>query len=559
MATTYLAPGVYVEEVPSAQQPIAGVGTNTVGFIGIVPDQIQIPVPNEDYDEYLAQTIFLGEGTTPEQKLAFDNANKHLDALIMAAEAKAAEKTPQPDRVAKLQDDRKKAQDALKEREDQLKKPKTEAPAGDVTPGGQPVKPKKPTDAELTALLEADPERSALKVTLTQLDAELANARAESKIEKSDYLLPYRLKSVAITVPFFDTKLCTNFTEYTDRFGTYSAGHEGHRRLTHAVAGFFKNGGTRCFVSRINDEADLPKALQKFESIDEVALIAAPGLTGTNNWGLLVTHCNNMDDRFAILDCNEAVHEDAKPDELDVTLLNYSEPKSRFMPERAKNAAFYFPYIEVVDPAKQLMDRDPTQKVWINNRGKLFVPPSGHVAGVYARVDEQRGVHKSPANEQVMGATNVRYYVGKRHQELLNPQGVNCIRNINGSITVYGGRTVGGDRNSEWKYVNVRRVMLFLKESIDEGTQWVVFEPNDRALWAKIVLNVGNFLTRVWRSGALFGSTPQEAFYVKCDDETNPAEVRDVGQVVTEIGVAIVRPAEFVIFRVTQWAGPTKS
>ena len=137
----------------------------------------------------------------------------------------------------------------------------------------------------------------------------------------------------------------------------------------------------------------------------------------------------------------------------------------------------------------------------------------------------------------------------------LNPQGVNCIRNINGNITVYGGRTVGGDRNGEWKYVNVRRVILFLKESIDEGTQWVVFEPNDPALWAKIRLNVGAFLTRVWRSGALFGSTPQEAFYVKCDDETNPPEVRDVGQVVVEVGVAIVRPAEFVIFRVTQWAG----
>ena len=152
--------------------------------------------------------------------------------------------------------------------------------------------------------------------------------------------------------------------------------------------------------------------------------------------------------------------EDPQSDEFDVKLLNYSEKPSDFMPDRNKNAAFYFPYIEVVDPAKQLMDRDPKRDVWINNRGKLFVPPSGHVAGVYARVDEQRGVHKAPANESLMGATNVRYFVGKRHQELLNPQGVNCIRNINGAITVYGGRTVGGDRNTEWKYVNVRRVMF---------------------------------------------------------------------------------------------------
>jgi hypothetical protein len=177
------------------------------------------------------------------------------------------------------------------------------------------------------------------------------------------------------------------------------------------------------------------------------------------------------------------------------------------------------------------------------------------MAGIYARVDEQRGVHKAPANEAVLGALNVKYYVGKPKQELLNPQGVNVIRNMNGNITVWGARTIGGDRNGEWKYVNVRRFFLFLAESIDEGTQWVVFEPNDQALWGKIRRNVGAFLTNVWRSGALFGSTPEEAFYVKCDEELNPPEVRDVGQVITEIGVAIVRPAEFVIFRITQSTG----
>jgi phage tail sheath protein FI len=130
-----------------------------------------------------------------------------------------------------------------------------------------------------------------------------------------------------------------------------------------------------------------------------------------------------------------------------------------------------------------------------------------------------------------------KYYISKPKQELLNPQGVNCIRNMNGNITVWGARTVGGDKNSEWKYINVRRFFLFLRESIDEGTQWVVFEPNDPALWGKIRRNVSAFLTNVWRSGALFGLTPEEAFYVKCDAETNPPEVRDLGMVVTEIGV----------------------
>jgi phage tail sheath protein FI len=178
------------------------------------------------------------------------------------------------------------------------------------------------------------------------------------------------------------------------------------------------------------------------------------------------------------------------------------------------------------------------------------------MAGIYARVDRERGVHKAPANEVVRGALDVEFQISKAIQDGLNPHGVNCIRFMNNNITVWGARTVGGDQNTDLKYINVRRLLLFLRESIDEGTQWVVFEPNDHSLWAKIVRNVTAFLTTVWRDGALFGSTPQEAFYVKCDEETNPVELRDLGQVITEIGVSIVKPAEFVIFRISQWAGP---
>jgi hypothetical protein len=133
---------------------------------------------------------------------------------------------------------------------------------------------------------------------------------------------------------------------------------------------------------------------------------------------------------------------------------------------------------------------------------------------------------------------------------------VNVIRDLNGNIRVWGARTIGGDANGEWRYVNVRRLFLFLRESIDEGTQWTVFEPNTPALWAKIRLNVSAFLRNVWADGALFGDTPEQAFYVRCDAQTNPPEVRDAGRVVTEIGVAVVKPAEFVIFRISQWAGP---
>ena len=143
-------------------------------------------------------------------------------------------------------------------------------------------------------------------------------------------------------------------------------------------------------------------------------------------------------------------------------------------------------------------------------------------------------------------------------QDGLNPQGVNVIRDMNGNIRVWGARTIGGDANADLKYISVRRTLLFLRESIDEGTQWVVFEPNTPALWQKISRNVTAFLLNVWRAGALFGNTAAEAFYVKCDAETNPPELRELGQVVTEIGVAIVRPAEFVIFRISQWTAPSK-
>ena len=173
-------------------------------------------------------------------------------------------------------------------------------------------------------------------------------------------------------------------------------------------------------------------------------------------------------------------------------------------------------------------------------------------------MNSARGVHKAPANEVIRGALGVETPVSKAGQAGLNPEDINVIRKFDGNITVWGAHTLAGKEIADWRYINVRRLFLFLRESIDEGTQWVVFEPNDASLWAKITRNVTAFLTNVWRAGALFGSTPQQAFYVKCDAETNPPDVRDLGQVVTEIGVAVVKPAEFVIFRITQWAGPGK-
>jgi hypothetical protein len=618
--STYLAPGVYVEEIPSARQPIAGVGTNTVGFIGLVPRIIHIPVPNDEYDPVLAQHILdfkqltaggratggraaaaqrqslqtsLGstqlalrqaeeavqnltpirdtarttagqtetdlEGATEENRAALERAHRRAAAALTHAERELNAATER--------------RDILTAEQQELERLLTvgggapPAPVGGgapPAPGGDAVAPAPGGDAAPTTNVEAE------------------DTYADTPPEDGSPLLnpssfrPYYLEPFTVQVEEFDTKLCTNFSEYTTRFGDFSAFKDtpenpgddpskwkfkplypGHHDLTNAVKGFFDNGGTRCFVARITNIAHLDRVLDQFASIDDVAILAAPGLPKMDQvWEPLETYCEHDSHQnvFAILDL-PAVVNNGRDNDLDIEKLTYDAPDP-LIPRRSTHAACYFPFIEVVDPAKLLQDSDPARQVAARYRGRAYVAPSGHVAGIYARTDEERGVHKAPANATVRGAVEVKYYISRPKQELLNPQGVNAIRLLNGDVTVWGARTIGGDRNAEWKYVSVRRFAGFLEESIERGTQWVVFEPNDPNLWSRIILNITAFLTILWHNGALFGLTAQEAFYVKCDEELNPPEVRDLGMVITEIGVAIVRPAEFVIFRITQSTGP---
>jgi uncharacterized protein len=362
-----------------------------------------------------------------------------------------------------------------------------------------------------------------------------------------------------------EPKLITNWTQFTKQFGdligdsseaAVSGGTPaidiGHRNLAHAVYGFFNNGGSRCFVTRISDPNYLDAALAALAAIDEVALVAAPGMIDDATRNSLVIHCDATKDRFAIFDGPQSVDDLTKLTKTAAegggTTAEGAGTAAGLAPTNTDLAAWYFPWVKVFDPAAKLLAPD--------GDGSINVPPSGHIAGVYARVDVNRGVFKAPANEPIMGVLGVSQPISKPEQDGLNLQGVNCIRALNGNIFVWGARTVGGDANADLKYINVRRTLLFLRESIDEGMQWAVFEPNTPGLWQKITRNITAFLTNVWRSGALFGDTAQEAFYVKCDAENNPPELRELGQVVTEIGVAIARPAEFVIFRLSQFTGP---
>lgn len=243
----------------------------------------------------------------------------------------------------------------------------------------------------------------------------------------------------------------------------------------------------------------------------------------------MVSHCERLKYRFAVLDTPPGLNAQQARE-----WRNYVNFDTSY-------AALYYPWIEIAD----LSGSGSTSKL---------VPPSGHMVGIYNRTDADRGVHKAPANEVVLGAINIELNLSRGEQDTLNPIGVNCIRAFPGrGIRVWGGRTLSS--NGAWRYINVRRLFIMVEASMDAGLQWVVFEPNDSTLWAKVRRDVTAFLRNVWRGGALFGTTPDQAFYVKCDEELNPSEVRDLGQLIIEVGLAPVKPAEFVIFRISQWAG----
>ncbi|HEY0078512.1 MAG TPA: phage tail sheath C-terminal domain-containing protein [Pyrinomonadaceae bacterium] len=276
------------------------------------------------------------------------------------------------------------------------------------------------------------------------------------------------------------------------------------------------------------------RGIKALEDIDQISIIAAPGQTSQVVQGALIEQCERLKDRFAILDPRPKAGNVA-PDMNDI--------QSQRSLYDTKYAAIYYPRIMVSDPLSQT---------------DMPVPPSGHVAGIYARTDIERGVHKAPANEVIRGITGLELKLNKEEQDILNPSPVNInvlrdFRSTGRGLRVWGARCITSD--PDWKYVNVRRLFIFIEESIDEGTQWVVFEPNDEPLWERVRRTVTAFLTNVWRDGALQGKTPEEAFFVKCDRTTMTQADIDNGRLIVLVGIAPVRPAEFVIFRIGQWVG----
>ena len=319
------------------------------------------------------------------------------------------------------------------------------------------------------------------------------------------------------------------------------------------VNGFYDNGGSKSYVylmgvqdldvSIRENQAD-KLGLYAFDDCDDMAIHVAPGLS-FNQQREMLEHCETRKDRFAILDGPIVSMGDM---EIPASDKGYG--------------AIYVPWLKVTKPSWYAGGQDINikgplrRKVIKADKTELYVPPSGHIAGVYARTDSDRGVHKAPANELVMGITGLSQKINAIEQGQYNDRGINVIRIFKDrGIRVWGARTLATKSDPSWKYVNVRRLFIMIEQSIMQGMQWAVFEPNDHTLWAKLTRDTKAYLMRVWRSGALFGKNAEDAFYVKCDDETNPRYLIDAGQVNIQVGICPVKPAEFVVFAIGQWDG----
>jgi len=506
MALTYLSPGVYVEEIERGTKPIQAVGTSTAAFIGITSEASRKAI-NAATGERIVVEPRLGKATLVSNWTQFVEVfgdftpGAYLPDAVYGYFANGGGACF----VTSLR--------ALKEGGADLK-------AAEVT---VPAKAKGNSFTVRAKL--AGPSGNDLPVEIKAAGEDAFNLTigGESKtglsMKKGENYVGDAVFDKAVIV----------------EIGSGSAmPEEGSYRLS---GGGMPALTAKDFIGDVNQRT----GLGGLEALDQVRLIICPdimaGYDGSDDakkrvkmiQEAMIAHCERMRYRFAVLDTPPGLNAQQV-----IEWRNYTNFDSSY-------AALYYPWIEIADLSG-------------SGRTTKMVPPSGHMVGIYNRVDADRGVHKAPANEVILGAINLEIHLSKGEQDLLNPMGINCIRTFPGrGIRIWGARTMSSD--GAWRYINVRRLFIMVEASLDAGMQWVVFEPNDRTLWAKVRRDANSFLKTIWLGGALFGNTPEEAFYVKCDDELNPPEIRDLGQLIIEVGLAPVKPAEFVIFRITQWAG----
>ncbi|MDA8025689.1 MAG: phage tail sheath family protein [Actinomycetota bacterium] len=502
---SYLSPGVYVEEVQSGSRPIEGVGTAVAAFVGFAEKgPVNKPTLIANWSQFTNTFGDFIDGSYLAHSVYgyFSNGGGVCYIVRIGASDGAAVVTARAELAA-------------------VGAAKGNGLAITAVEGGE-------VGNSITIEVTDGPDGSAPDVfNLTvKVDGQLQ--------ETYEGVTTKRGKTNVATAVNAASKLI--------RIADSTANIESVTRGTTSLAG---GGHSAPAAVSATDYVGDPAARTGFgglEAIDEVTMVSAPDLMAAFQQGMIdlesvktvqtamINHCELMGDRMAILDTPPNLNVQEVKD-WRVSTTGYD----------SKYAALYWPWVKVLDP--------PSGK-------NIFIPPSGIVGGVWSRNDDVRGVHKAPANEVVRGVVDIELNISKVEHDLLNPVGINVIRSFPGKgIKIWGARTLSSD--ASWRYINVRRLFNYLEKSILNGTDWVVFEPNDPALWSRIRRTIAAFLVNEWRKGALFGYTADQAFFVKCDDETNPSESIDAGQVVCEIGVAPVKPAEFVIFRLSQFSGGT--
>ncbi len=493
----YLSPGVYVEEVEAGSRPIEGVGTAVAAFVGLAArGPANTPTLVTNWNQFTSTFGDFVEGSYLAHAVYGYFLNGGGAAYVVRVGADGVMPTA----------------------------------SGQLPSAADGAKP-----AFRVVALEAGPTGNDVTVDISPVGDEgsfnLVVRQKGRVVETYEGLVTGKGKQNVATVVKAQSKLIA-----IEEAGALAAPAASSVALTGGAAPSPARVTPKDYVGNSSDRT----GFAGLEAVDEVTMLSVPDLMAVYEQGIIdmeglqavqlamLAHCELMGDRVAILDAPPGLNAQ-QVKEWRVDKAGYD----------SKYGTIYWPYIKVFDPLSGLAK---------------FVPPSGHVAGIWARNDDTRGVHKAPANEVIRGAINLELNLTKAEHDQLNPNGINCIRAFPGrGIRIWGARTISSD--PAWRYLNVRRLFNYVEESIFEGTQWVVFEPNDIRLWGRVKRTINEFLLRVWRDGALFGATSDQAFFVKCDGDNNPPEVRDAGQLIVDIGIAPVKPAEFVVFRIAQYSG----
>lgn len=542
-------PGVYVQEIESGARPLEAVSTSNVGFVGIVPLRVGPEVRWADArGEGKVRRLLAPIG--PEERIR----GEKVDTLIADLGLQRTEVTDLG-RFLALFGHRATFRTEGERTVVEIGKTKVSAPATDLDGKGQVLVADR---THVHSLLDDLAQRGLLLRPQPASVTEVVEAFGGSGV---------RLSASATTFALGPEKICnpTQFQSFLRRLhqqwweaarGPAAPGPcdadvvdffniPEVRRFVLSVSGYFRNGGSIAYPYVVCAEGgDIPLhdpsaprfGLGAFDDLEhDLQILCGPGLSPARQKEVL-EYCERRGDCFAILD---------GPAE---RLSGEGIEKAGLLPASDRGfAAMYVPWFRVANPFQDKSKRYDAE---------IVVPPSGFMAGIYARVDGQRGVHKAPANEVVAGIAGLAWHINHHEQAAYNQRGINCVRDFGGrGVRVWGARTLSTLSNPSWRYINVRRLFIMVEKTIQLGSQWAVFEPNDSKLWARLRRNIWAFLHRVWASGALVGTTAEQAFYVKCDDETNPKEEVDAGYVNVEIGIAPVKPAEFVVFRIGQWDG----